>query len=343
MRGRDVAVRAPAAYLLPMLALALAAIACEAGRPSPAPASPAALASPATSPRLPTPVPTPRVTPGAPSPAASVIAATGRLLLRLTTCSHTCDATPGTTFLDDGTLLWESPTGSGQVLQTRLTETGIATVRGALEATPALATDGTYEPRLKPGAEPIPHGVGTFRFDVQWAAGPVVVTAWDPSSIADQEELWVVPPEMPQLADLARQLQDPVAWLGEASFAAPPKPYAPTRVLVRIDLFPDVGEVGAPGGDVDDVAWPFGQPIETAGERIQGEDAPAPRCLVLDAAGARKLREAESEVGVTRDERAWETAVEYDWKRADGFVQVTVRQLLPHQTGSCAELLGDAP
>ena len=351
-RGRGVATRAPTPSLERRFALSfallfglsVAAAACDGGRPSPVPTVPLpSLASPASSQRLPTPVPTPVVTPGAPSPAPTVVAATGRLLLRLTTCSHACDATPGTTFLDDGTLLWDEPDGSGQVLEARLTEAAIATVRAAIEATPALAADGTYQPKLKPGAEPIPHGVGLFLFDVQWAAGPVLVTAWDPESIADQPELWIVPPEMPQLAELAAKLQDPVAWLGEASFATAPVPYAPTGALVRIDLFPDVGDVGAPGGEVDDVGWPFGQPIERAGEPIEGEGAPAPRCVVLDEAGLQDLRAAELEAGVARDQRAWETAVEYDWPRTDGFVQVTVRQLLPYEQGSCAELLGDGP
>src|SRR5215204_1410647 len=47
-------------------------------------------------------------------PTGSAVPTMGRLLLRLTTCSHTCGTTPGTTFLDDGRILWEAPDGSGQ-------------------------------------------------------------------------------------------------------------------------------------------------------------------------------------------------------------------------------------
>ncbi len=339
-RGWGIA-RAPIALLIG----AVIAAGCDGGGRTPSPASPgtSSLASPASSQRLPTPVPTPIGPSAEPSSDASPDAATGRLLLRLTTCSHACGSTPGTTFLDDGRLLWEAIDGSGQVLEAHLTEAGVATVRAAIEATPALAADGDYRATLRPGAEPIPHGVNSYRFDVEWAAGPVLVTSWDPASLSDQVELWIFPPELAELADLATRLADPVTWLGEDAFVGPPAPYVPTGLLVRVDLYPDIGDIGGTAADVDDVEWPFTQPIEAAGEPIGGEDVPAPRCVVLDAAGALALRGAESAAGVSRDARLWETVVDYGWERADGFVQVTVRQLLPHLTGSCRELLLDAP
>lgn len=319
----------------------MVAAGCEGGRQSP-PSPEPTLASPASSQRLPTPVPT-TVGPSAePSPEASRDLTTGRLLLRLTTCSHACGSTPGTTFLDDGRLLWEAIDGSGHVLTAKLSERGFELVRAAIEATPALTRDGDYRATLKPGAEPIPHGLNSFRFDVQWAAGPVLVTSWDPASLADQAELWTFPPELAQLADLAARLADPVAWLGEGAFVGQPAPYLPSGVVVRIDLYPDVGEVGGIAADADDVDWPFTQPIEVAGEPLEGEDVPAPRCVILDAAGAAALRAAEAAAGVLRDTRLWETVIEYGWKRADGFAQVAVRQLLPHEAGDCAALV-DAP
>ncbi len=278
-----------------------------------------------------------------PSPAGTLLPTTGELLLRLTTCSHTCGTPPGTTFLDDGRLLWESPDGSGQVLDGRLTEAAIGIVRDAIEGTPELATDGSYMATLRPGAEPNAHGVGSFRFEVQWDAGPVVVTSWDPASISDQPELWIVPQEMTDLADLAQRLSDPVAWLGTGGFVADPVPYVPTGALVRIDLFPDVGDIGNLAADVDDVEWPFGGPIEAAGDPIEGEDEPAPRCILLDGADVRALRSAEARAGATRDPRLWESVLEYDWKRADGFAQVTVRALLPYETGSCVDLQLGSP
>lgn len=293
-------------------------------------------------PRLPTPVPTP-LAPSGPSPAGTQLPTTGKLLLRFTTCSHTCGTLPGTTFLDDGRLLWESPIGSGRVLDAQLSDEGIATVRKAIEATPALAADGNYVAKLRPGAEPNAHGVSSFRFEVQWAAGPVVVSSWDPASLSDQPELWIVPQEMTDLAELGQRLADPVSWLGLDAFVGDPVPYVPTGAVVRVDLYPDVGDVGGLVVDVDDVEWPFGQPIEGAGEPIGGEDLPEPRCILLDARDARALRAAEAEAGATRDPRLWESVLEYGWERADGFVQVTVRGLLPHEAGSCVDLLLDSP
>ena len=338
IRGSGIA-RAPLALLAGALLGAVVAAGCGERQPTSTPTP--SLASPASSQRLPTPVPTVVGPSAAPTPDATP--APAALLLRLTTCSHTCGSTPGTTFLDDGRLLWEAIDGSGQVFEAQLTEGGMATVRAAIEATPSLAANGDYRATLKPGAEPIPHGLNSFRFDVQWAAGPVLVTSWDPASLADQADLWTFPPEMAELAGLAARLADPVSWLGEAAFVEPPAPYSPEGVLVRIDLYPDLGILGGEEPDVDEVGWPFEQPIEAAGEPLPGDDVPAPRCVILDEAEALNMRAAEFEAGVNRNLRLWETVEEYGWKRADGFVQVTVRQLLPHEAGDCAAIADDAP
>jgi hypothetical protein len=339
IRGSGIA-RGPFALLTGILATAIVAAGCGNQQPTASTTPAPTLASPASSQRLPTPVPTP-VGPSA-EPSAAASPAPAGLLLRLTTCSHTCESTPGTTFLDDGRMLWEAVDGSGQVLMAQLTEDGMATVRAAIEATPSLATDGDYRATLKPGAEPIPHGLNLFRFAVEWAGGPVLVTSWDPASLADQADRWTFPPEMAELAPLAARLLDPVAWLGEGAFLGPPVPYSPEGVLVRIDLYPDLGALGA-GPDVDDVDWPFEQPIERAGEPLPGEDTPRPRCVILDEVGGLNLRAAEFAAGVNRDLRLWETVKEYDWERADGFVQVTVRQLLPHEPGDCTAMADGAP
>ena len=339
IRGPGIA-RAPFALIIGIMVAA----GCDGGRSSFPPGSPEpSLASPASSQRLPTPVPTTAGPTAEPSPDASPDVPTGRLLLRFTTCSHACGSTPGTTFLDDGRLLWEAIDGTGQVMEANLTESGIATVRAAIEAAPSLAADGDYRATLKPGAEPIPHGLNSFRFEVQWAGGPVLVTSWDQASLADQAELWTFPPEMAELADLAARLSDPVGWLGQGAFVGPPKPYLPAGVVLRIDLYPEIGEVGGVAADADDVEWPFDQPLEAAGVPMEGEDVPAPRCVILDATGAAELRAAESKAGVSRDTRIWETVIDYGWKRADGFAQVTVRQLLPHEPGDCAALADGAP
>lgn len=336
---RDARAAAGPAVFLPFLAIVLGGC-LDGSRASATAAAPTSNpATPTSSLRLPTPVPTAVTSPG-PSPTSSAVPATGRLLVRFTVCSDTCSAVPGTTFLDDGTMLWEAPNGSGQVLQARLTQAGIRRVRAAIEGVPALAADGTYRAVLRPGAVSIPHGISELRFDVQLAADPVFVTAWDPASLADQAERWVIPPEMPQLAEVARKLQDPVAWLGEDAFLGPPAPYHATGLLVRVDLFPNIGTIGA-AVDVDDVDWPFAQPIETAGDPLEGDDVPAPRCLVLTGDDVGKLRAAERAAGVARDPRPWESSVDYEWKRGDGFAFVAVRQLLPYQTGTCAELLAD--
>lgn len=305
--------------------------------PVPASASPGATASPRPSP---TPVPTPALPTAAPTPNGSPAA--GNLLLRLTSCDDVCGPVAGTTLLGDGRMIWQA--ADGRLVEGRLGASGLAAARAEIEGTPALATDGAWAATLRPGAEPNAHGVGIHRFDVVWATGPVVVTSWDPASLADQPAAWDIPEEMRTLGALAAKLGNPVAWLGADAFDVLPMPYVPARHLVVIDLYPDVGDAGDFVADVDDVDWPFGGPIEAAGEPIgPGEDGLPPRCLILDAERAAALRAVETAAGASRDLALWLTANVYDWRRADGFVQVTVIPLLPHETGPCADLVLSPP
>ena len=322
--------------------VALPAAGCD-SRSSSSPSPTLALvASPSREPsaRLPTPVPT--VLASGSEPRESEPAPSGALLLRLTTCDDACGPTAGTTVLQDGRIIWGS--ADEVVVESHLTAAGLATIREAIDTTPPLAMHASYVATLKPGAEPIPHGVASHRFDVVHAASEAIVTSWDPDSLEDQRDSWLFPPEMETLDALASQLADPVAWLGQDAFEAGPRRYEPDRHLVVVDLFPDVGEAGEFAADVDDVEWPFGRPIEVAGDAIgPGEDGLPPRCLILSADDASAMRAAESAAGEDRDLQAWVAIVAYDWRRADGFVQVTTVQLLPHEQGACADLVVTPP
>jgi hypothetical protein len=212
-------------------------------------------------------------------------------------------------------------------------------VRAAIDRRTELRNDADFHAELRPDGVSIPHGLASFRFEVLQDAATVVVTTWDPESLADQREQWVIPPEMDRLGAFAKQLADPVAWLGAGAFAGPPHEYSSDRYLVVIDLFGDVGEAGTFPADADDVEWPFGSPIEAAGEPVAGENGIATRCRIVDAGDAAALRTAERAAGARRPPGAWFSTVEYDWRRADGFVQVSVRALLPHETGTCPDLI----
>lgn len=329
--------RAAAALAVTAAVLASACTAVPSRTPT---AAPTATPSHAASPRLPTPVPT--VVPPSSTPGSSEPAPTGSLVLRLTSCDDACGVTPGTTILDDGRIIWQPP--DGRVLQGRLTPAGLARVREAIAGEPALGADGVFVATLRPGAEPIPHGVGSHRFDVVHPAGAVVVDAWDPDSLADQRDAWFIPPEMESLDRLADLLTEPVAWLGADAFETGPDPYQPDRYMVVIDLFPAIGEAGEFLADVDEIDWPFGGPIEAAGDPVgPGADGLPPRCLILTTEDAQALRTAESEAGASRNLRQWTTTIAYDWRRADGFVQVTVIQLLPHEQGACVDIVITPP
>ena len=324
-----------------LLLLALIAAACSPAI-SPAPAvSPSTLPSPTPIPTavVPTPVPTSAATA---APTASVAPASGVLLIRLTGCSHTCGPEAGTTILEDGLMIWQDP--DLRTMEAQLTPAALQQVRDAIATAGELDADADVQAELRPGAEPVGHGVSLYRFERVVDGRRVVVTSGDPRDYADQAELWIIPPEMAVLAELADALRDPVAWLGPDGLAEPAHRYRPEHYLVLIDLFPEVGGAKDFEADVDAVAWPFGAPIEGAGEPTDGGAAGlGSRCLVIDSADAAETAAAEKGAGTKRDLDAWLSTGEYGWKRANGFVSVAMTPLLPHQSGTCAELVATDP
>ena len=315
------------AHLSPLLIAFALLAACTpvASTPSPAP-------SPAPSARLPTPVPT---SPSSPAPSEPEPPAPIGLVVRLTTCSHTCGPTPGTTVLDDGRIIWEDI--ENRATESRLTPEALQQVIDAL-AVPELASGGDYQAELRPGAEPIGRGATLYRLEVLRGELGVVVTFGDAASYAQEPDLWIIPPEMTVLGEIASHLQDPVAWLGPAAFSEGPQTFEPDRFLVLIDLFPQVGDDLGLQADVDDVEWPFGGPIEGAGEPVDAAGGFGTRCLIITAGEAEAMIAAEAEAGATRIQRRWLSSVEYRWPRADGFVQVSMVPVLPYEQGSCVDL-----
>lgn len=335
-RSRGLGLRRPAG---PVLLLALIASACSPNI-SPAPPSPSPNPTPAPTTRLPTPVPTLVATPG--PTGTSVAPASGALLVRLTGCSHTCGPEPGTTILDDGRVIWQD--AELRPIEAQLTPDALQQVRDEISSGGVLELEADVQAELRPGAEPIGRGVSLYRFERMDGDRRIVVTSGDPRDYADQAELWIIPPSMPLLADLADKLRDPVAWLGVASFTGPARPYEPDHYLVLIELYPEVGGASDFEADVDNVPWPFGAPIESAGEPVDvGGARIGSRCLVIDAGEAADTVAAEKGVGARRNLGAWLSSVEYGWERANGFVLVSMTPVLPHQSGTCAELVATDP
>lgn len=321
------------ARIAPFLISVVLAAACTPARPNASPSVP----PPSASPRLPTPVPT---VPATPAPTGTDEPAPTGLVVRLTSCSHTCGPTPGTNVLDDGRIIWEDL--ENRATESRLTPEALERVIDAL-AVPELDAAGDYQAELRPGAEPIGRGATLFRLEVLRAGQSVAVTFGDPSAYADEPDLWVIPPEMAILAGIATQLRDPVAWLGQASFTEDPHAYVPDRSLVLIDLFPEVGDDLGFDADVDAVDWPFGGPIEGAGEPVEAAGGFGSRCLIVTADVAEAIVAAEGAAGAHRQRHLWLSTVEYRWKRADGFVQVSLVAVLPYEQGSCVDLASQVP
>jgi hypothetical protein len=225
-------------------------------------------------------------------------------------------------------------------IEARLTPEGLQRVRDEIEQAAVLDVSADVQAELRPGAEPVGRGVSLYRFERMVGDERVVVTSGDPRDYTDQAELWVIPPAMPVLAALADRLRDPAAWLGAEAFAEESHRFEPEHYLLLIDLFPEVGGADEFAADVDAVPWPFGAPIEGAGEPLDiGGGGLGARCLVIDSAQAAEMAAAEKGVGENRDFGSWLSTLEYGWERADGFVQVSLTPLLPHQVGSCASLV----
>lgn len=255
------------------------------------------------------------------------------LVLHLTTASDLGASGPGTTILDDRRIIWGDK--GSRPIASRLGREAFAKVLATIEAIDALDRDGDYFPELRPGKQPPGHGLDFHVFDLVRDGETILVSAADPASFAGEEDIWRIPPEMRVLTNLAHRLVDPLAWLGADAFTEPVRPYQATTFLVEIHLYRGVGG-SIP--NVDDVRWPFGEPIERVGVPFEAGGDPESRCLLMDAATASSTVVAEQIAGVQRDIQDWSSPLDYEWPRVGGFVTVTVTHVLPFESGTCVEL-----
>ena len=307
------------------------------GSPPPDPTAPGPTAPDPTAPgptEAPRPEPTDIATPtGAPRPPG-----VAGLVVRLTWVSDAMVPIPGTTVLDDGRVIWAVADG---VVERQLTEAGLAWVRAQLDATGALGSNRIVGATLKPGAQPAPRGVTVYAFQVERDGARIKVAAGDPGDYAHEPELWVIPPEMPILAELARGLQDPQLWIDPALWAGPAKPYQAQAYLVIIDLATGPPAFGPLVDDIDTIAWPFTVPIEkVGGPYVQGGRlVENQRCLVATAEVARSMADAEAAAGRSRALDGWMFGLIYPWERGDGYIGVISQPMLPYQSPDCSGAL----
>jgi hypothetical protein len=319
-----------------LIVLAAVAVACVPQvPPTPTPVPTATL-------RLPTPVPTVEVTP-APTPTEVVTEA--RILILLESCGHTCGPSLGTTIYEDGRVIWADL--FQRPLEGRLKPEFLQEVRDAVEATGALDEDAAYQAELRPRAEPVGRGATSHRFERDVGNERVVVNSANADDYLDDRELWIIPPEVEVLSDLAARLADPLAWLGLPAFLEEPRPYQAERYLVMISPS-EFGDPDEHDVDADEIDWPWGGPIEAAGEPFElGDDGPRTRCLAITAEDAKAMVEAEiAGGGERRDLLQWQAFAEYGWRRGGGSVTVETLPLLPHQAGTCDEVftfVGEVP
>lgn len=321
-----------------LLVLLSTAVGCAGVNESTAPASRASPSfAPATAdPNIVAPTDTPASptdTPASPTEMTSSASPDAGLILHLTTASDLGAYGPGTTILDDRRIIWDDK--RSQPIESRLGREAFAEVLAAIDASDALDRDGDFFPEPRPGKQPPGHGLKFHVFDLVRNRTTTRVSAADPASFQGEEQIWVVPPEMRELTELANRLVDPLAWLGADAFTDPIRPYQASTFLVEIHLYRGGRRVDP---ERDDVRWPFGEPIELVGAPFQAGGDPESRCILVDAATAASTVEAEQMAGVHRDIRDWSSAIDYEWPRVGGFVTVELTQVLPHESGTCVEL-----
>jgi hypothetical protein len=271
--------------------------------------------------------------PASPTEATASMSPDAGLVLHLTTASDLGANGPGTTILDDRRIIW--PDNRYRPIESRLAPKAFAEVLAAIEASDALDRDGRFFPELRPGKQPPGHGLSFHVFEVVRDGESILVSAADPASFAGEEDIYVIPPEMHELTELAHRLADPLAWLGSDAFTEPIRPYQATTFLVEIHLYP-TGGGSVP--DVDHVGWPFGEPIEHVGVPFEAGGDPDSRCLFIEATTASLTVEAERVAGVQRNLRDWSSSIDYEWPRVGGSVTVELTHVLPYESGTCAEL-----
>jgi hypothetical protein len=298
------------------------------------PSAPAASSAPSVEPvtAFPT-VVAPTEVPASPTGSPAAVSPDAGLVLHLTTASDLGAHGPGTTILDDRRIIWGD--NRSRPIESRLGREAFADVLATIDAIDALDRDGRYSPELRPGKQPPGHGSEFHVFDLVRDDERIVVSAADPASFEGEEDIWVIPPEMHELTELAHRLVDPLAWLGPAAFTEAIRPYQATTFLVVIHLYPGGGG-SVP--DVDGVRWPFGEPIERVGVPYEAGGDPESRCLFIDAATASLTVLAEEKAGVQRALTDWSSPIDYEWPRIGGFVTVTLTHVLPYESGTCVEL-----
>jgi hypothetical protein len=257
------------------------------------------------------------------------------LVVRFTSCGDVCVADPGTTVLADGRVIWMSESPAGIVLTERtLTPSGLQRVRDALDATGLFEADGSYRPTVKPGKEPPAHGFTGYSFRATHGDAPVIVDTVDPAAF--ESDFWNIPAETAVLADLARKLSDPEAWLPADAWADVRRLHVAEAYLLMVTAERFAG--GQPSiPDVDAVRWPFPFSIDAIGTpyTAYGRIVANSRCLPITRGLAAELAAAELAVGYERSITDPYTELPYAWARGPGSIDVALRLLLPDQPATC--------
>jgi hypothetical protein len=264
-----------------------------------------------------------------PPPAATEPATSSdALLLRLMTFNETTDRAPILPVVIvaiDGTVVWRpvSTTEFAGYLTRRLTPDGLAQLREILFGEGLLDADARY--RLEPLPDTEPPGRGGFehRFVVGEGTDEIVVISagW----MSDQEEaMYYQPaPERRALDELAWQLRDPEALLGEAAWEGSATAYQPDSYFLVLTPHPEVQPSGNP--DVAGLPLPIDGPLLAFDENSDG--SPGIRCGEISHDDASAIIDSLIGLGVDRHnsvgmDRA--TVASLDWADGNGTVDLWV-------------------
>jgi hypothetical protein len=228
---------------------------------------------------------------------------------------------------DDGRVVRQD--ASGQLLQSKLTPTGAATLLLQAIQTGLFDKDASYARVPVPGTTPPGRGP-TFLILVVANAGRDVRVSFEPTGQPDDDR-YQQSATREKLTALARGYED-LSWIPANQWADPRQlPYQ--AAFDRLFVLTQSSAPPVPVGTRPDAdkTWPFITPIDAVGEPMSGT---AWRCAIMTDEDARILGDALASAGTARRDRS-NTTASLAW-RATGSVQLALSPLLPHEPATCA-------
>ncbi|HEX6140106.1 MAG TPA: hypothetical protein VF013_06570 [Candidatus Limnocylindria bacterium] len=273
----------------------------------------------------------------APVSTASLAPLGGELALRLVQIGDVSWIYPvaQATIMSDGRVVTPPSGPDHDWRQRRLSAAGVSAIGELAERTGLFTASAEYPMLHRPGAPEWP-GMGGSLITITRGdgAGQVVVSGgvW----FGDEFEATynVSSPERKALTELAAKLSD-LSWLPDGAWLDPePRPYQPAGFL----LITSWSVAGGSGPSVEDVDWPFEEPLAEFGEEMRQSVVEMLRCGTVDADAAQAIVD---ELNRLTQADGVPTPIEFSaaLRSGEAAVELHLEPMLPDGFPGCDDLL----